>query len=215
MPSSFPRLHLPMCTIYVNLELFSFSVYHCLKRHGVDGLGDCGQLAPVLIRHTFAGLPRTLLKDFKTAFLSFIPFWPLQVQTESNTLSQEKKYNLLKKKIWEMYSIRTMNETILSTQKHKIAWLSCIYSQRGIKEPRLLLLWWGEVAIGRNVVGKARKCVNNGKAAGSKFYIIKQLLLYQDILQNKISPGYAVILPQYLLCTTQRSDTDILFQRSL
>ena len=65
-------LHLLMCTIYVNLELFSFSVYHCLKRHGVDGLGDCGQLAPVLIRHTFAGMPRTLLKDFKTAFLSFI-----------------------------------------------------------------------------------------------------------------------------------------------
>ena len=94
---SFLFLHLLMCTIYVNLELFSFSVYHCLKRHGVDGLGDCGQLAPVLIRHTFAGLPRTLLKDFKTAFLSFITSWLLQVQTESNTLSQEKKYYLLKK----------------------------------------------------------------------------------------------------------------------
>ena len=97
LPSSFPFLHLPMCTIYVNLELFSFSVYHCLKRHGVDGLGDCGQLAPVLIRHTFAGMPRTLLKDFKTAFLSFITSWLLQVQTESNTLSQEKKYHLIKK----------------------------------------------------------------------------------------------------------------------
>ena len=83
--SSFLFLHLLMCTIYVNLELFSFSVYHCLKRHGVDGLGDCGQLAPVLIRHTFAGLPRTLLKDFKIAFLSFITSWLLQVQTESNT----------------------------------------------------------------------------------------------------------------------------------
>ena len=99
MPSSFPFFAFAnaMCTKYVNLELFSFSVYHCLKRHGVDGLRDCGQLAPVLIRHTFAELPRTLLKDFKNAFLSFITSWLLQVQTESNTLSQEKKYDLLKK----------------------------------------------------------------------------------------------------------------------
>ena len=99
MPSSFPFFAFAnaMCTKYVNLELFSFSVYHCLKRHGVDGLGDRGQLAPVLIRHTFAGMPRTLLKDFKTAFLSFITSCPLQVQPESDTSSQDKKYHLIKK----------------------------------------------------------------------------------------------------------------------